>query len=626
MNAALQCLSNTPQLRAIFLRSDAHQLINKHNPIGMQGQIAEAYIDLIRAMWSGSHRMIAPRGMKSSIGKWARQFSGYRQHDSQELLNFLLDALHEDLNSITKKPDVPKIEVDGVMPEAQVAELAWQGYLKRNRSPLIDIFYGQLKSVITCPSCSKVSTTFDPFVYLPLPLPSPKSTMRVTVVTADSMRYPTVYNISVSRDYTNSSDVKDRLLELAPSLPRRLLALTYYYQNRIVSGVANNTPIYPGPGQSVYVFELDHISRQQQKDRELFRLQIVHSRKSSRSVNDVPFCYPLFFAVNPITVTGEELYRLYWQRIQRFLKGDKEQGKDIHDFCVARRATGDVSFPLDVSSSSSTSTSTTTPSTTTIGEGQGQVLSSSLEMPFLLKYDVPYRQACPLCTKATCTGCVIPCDSSVARVEWNSVLVAHWTLAGFESHWDRVEIDRYATHPSAQEGSKEKNPSAISLQDCLELFSQSERLSKMDAWYCPQCKDHKEATKTIGLWRLPDVLIVQLKRFQYVGGRYSIAHRIDTSVSFPATLDLSVMPQLAGQACRYSLIGVIHHVGGMGGGHYTAHAFNNQVNSWFEFNDSHVSQSQGPRSPSGSAYVLFYQREREPPPPSSPPVPTSSSS
>src|SRR3989338_7334376 len=149
MNAALQCLSNTPQLRAIFLRSDAHQLINKHNPIGMQGQIAEAYIDLIRAMWSGSHRMIAPRGMKSSIGKWARQFSGYRQHDSQELLNFLLDALHEDLNSITKKPDVPKIEVDGVMPEAQVAELAWQGYLKRNRSPLIDIFYGQLKSVIT---------------------------------------------------------------------------------------------------------------------------------------------------------------------------------------------------------------------------------------------------------------------------------------------------------------------------------------------------------------------------------------------------------------------------------------------------------------------------------------------
>lgn len=40
------------------------------------------------------------------VGKFAPQFSGYQQQDSQELLAFLLDGLHEDLNRIKKKPYV----------------------------------------------------------------------------------------------------------------------------------------------------------------------------------------------------------------------------------------------------------------------------------------------------------------------------------------------------------------------------------------------------------------------------------------------------------------------------------------------------------------------------------------
>ena len=33
-----------------------------------------------------------------TIGKYAPRFNGFQQHDSQELLSFLLDGLHEDLN------------------------------------------------------------------------------------------------------------------------------------------------------------------------------------------------------------------------------------------------------------------------------------------------------------------------------------------------------------------------------------------------------------------------------------------------------------------------------------------------------------------------------------------------
>ena len=39
-----------------------------------------------------------------AVGRFAPQFSGYQQQDSQELMAFLLDGLHEDLNRIRKKP------------------------------------------------------------------------------------------------------------------------------------------------------------------------------------------------------------------------------------------------------------------------------------------------------------------------------------------------------------------------------------------------------------------------------------------------------------------------------------------------------------------------------------------
>eukprot|EP00003_Mantamonas_plastica_P003980 TRINITY_DN1312_c0_g1_i3.p1 TRINITY_DN1312_c0_g1~~TRINITY_DN1312_c0_g1_i3.p1 ORF type:complete len:510 (-),score=184.79 TRINITY_DN1312_c0_g1_i3:650-2179(-) len=41
----------------------------------------------------------------------------------------------------------------------------------RNKSIVVDLFQAQLKSRIECPECDKVSVTFDPFLFLSLPLP-----------------------------------------------------------------------------------------------------------------------------------------------------------------------------------------------------------------------------------------------------------------------------------------------------------------------------------------------------------------------------------------------------------------------------------------------------------------------
>lgn len=62
-----QCLSNTPPLTDYFLEDKYEAEINQNNPLGMRGEIAEAYADLIKQMWSGRQSHVAPRMFKVSV-------------------------------------------------------------------------------------------------------------------------------------------------------------------------------------------------------------------------------------------------------------------------------------------------------------------------------------------------------------------------------------------------------------------------------------------------------------------------------------------------------------------------------------------------------------------------------
>ena len=70
----------------------------------------------------------------------------------------------------------------------------------------------------------------------------------------------------------------------------------------------------------------------------------------------------------------------------------------------------------------------------------------------------------------------------------------------------------------------------VDLTECLKLYTSQEKLGVDDAWYCPQCKEHQQATKKFDLWMLPEILIISLKRFSY--NRYW-RDKIDVPVQFP---------------------------------------------------------------------------------------------
>lgn len=149
--------------------------LNPDNPLGMHGQVAEAFGEVIENLHnSAPHSSFSPRRLKATCSRFAPQFAGYGQHDTQEFLAFLLDGLHEDLNRIKKKPyiEMPDWKPGGGDRElVEHGKICWDGYKKRNDSVIVDLFQGQLQSTLVCPECHKESITMDPFMYLTVPLP-----------------------------------------------------------------------------------------------------------------------------------------------------------------------------------------------------------------------------------------------------------------------------------------------------------------------------------------------------------------------------------------------------------------------------------------------------------------------
>ena len=141
----------------------------------------------------------------------------------------------------------------------------------------------------------------------------------------------------------------------------------------------------------------------------------------------------------------------------------------------------------------------------------------------------------------------------------------------------------------------------VSLIDCLRSYSSNETLDD-DTWYCSSCKVHRRGEMKLWFYRLPDVLIIHIKRFNMTA-RWR--EKIRTKVDFPLEgLDMSefMAEQFDDKVVEsqesergngrseyiYDLFSVVNHLGsmcskdciykyssfrfsgGMSGGHYTA--------------------------------------------------------
>ncbi|KAK7486496.1 hypothetical protein BaRGS_00022297 [Batillaria attramentaria] len=55
--------------------------------------------------------------------------------------------------------------------DVAAANASWESYKSRNNSVVVNTFQGQFKSTVVCSECDHVSVTYEPFMYLSLPIP-----------------------------------------------------------------------------------------------------------------------------------------------------------------------------------------------------------------------------------------------------------------------------------------------------------------------------------------------------------------------------------------------------------------------------------------------------------------------
>lgn len=222
MNSILQCLASLETFNS-WLRSDkymdrlknnkqievykANQKITQKKFDDLcENTIVHQLAEVFRALW-GEHCTVTPESFKKIIGDMCQTFRGFDQNDSQELLNLILDKIHEETKaevdiSFTNVPDTVKdiirlnnrymdiLKSDSItLDEKEEAEkkyknyvkqnkndhivsksyIFWKKYVKKSHSIIIDLFTGIYYSKVVCSECKTISGMFEPFTVMSVP-------------------------------------------------------------------------------------------------------------------------------------------------------------------------------------------------------------------------------------------------------------------------------------------------------------------------------------------------------------------------------------------------------------------------------------------------------------------------
>lgn len=151
----------------------------------------------------------------------------------------------------------------------------------------------------------------------------------------------------------------------------------------------------------------------------------------------------------------------------------------------------------------------------------------------------------------------------------------------------------------------EKNED-LTLDECLMMTGKTEILDDNNKWDCGgECKGKVNGIRDSRVWKLPNILIIQLKKFSKSG------RKVDTKVSFDINnVDLTkCITNEKGDKSKYKyeLYAVCNHSGSENGGHYWAYC--KRGNEWYNFNDTVVDLISEDKVISKDNYVLFFNRK-----------------
>ena len=635
MNSALQCLSNCYELTKYFLLNFYENDINQENRLGTGGQVVTIYRKLLDDLWLGDDDYINPNYFKRIFAHFVHKFSGYAQQDSNEFLIYLLDKIHEDLNTITVKP---YIEMEGKKPEQtdeEVSKIWWEKHLKRENSIIVDLFHGQFKSTISCNICHEVCVSFDSYMFISLPIPSGKYEIEVkyfgynindflvmkipitentTVLNIIDIMKNRINIININKNKNiknnppkrkkrnkNKNKIIKKLYEQINLSKDKIEMVLLTNKKKIYKVFTNNDYIFPYllQGYELVAYEKD-TSNQNNENIYFYLSQYYYSYIFSL------FYYPrIYFFDYPFALNFDKTQKIFniYKNIKEFLKellpnnnpnnpNKKDEILNI-DFNFNK-----INKDNEKNSGFSLYLNTFIPNTNSSLCSSIFSFGNSINHPLLEKYS------------STENYSNIKRQLNLDELHLRLTLDVNILFNLDKAKLPKLKNNLYNKKLSLNVGKD------INLYDCLNLFNSEEILDGDNEWYCNKCKKHVDAVKKMDVYKSPYYLIFQLKRFKQDNEGSSIFNIFNSSknttfIDFPVTnLDLSnYILSENNQGGIYDLIGVINHYGGESFGHYTAYCLNGK--KWMEYNDEYVAEIKKGNIITNAAYVLFYRRRDE---------------
>ena len=148
MNATLQCLSNTQRFREGILK------LNKNN--SQNKELSYSLKEVLVNLWKNDKiKYYAPYNFKNLIGQMNPLFKGVQANDSKDLILFILETIHRELNikkeSIPEQSNVNNLDFNSVFNQFTTF------YKANNQSIVSDEFYGYFVSIMKCGYCNAVT-------------------------------------------------------------------------------------------------------------------------------------------------------------------------------------------------------------------------------------------------------------------------------------------------------------------------------------------------------------------------------------------------------------------------------------------------------------------------------------
>ena len=171
MNATLQCLSNTTKLREYFLKIFKYDFNNKNRIMSN-----EFYI-VVKNLWdkNNTNKSFSPYSFKEKLSQENPLFQGIQANDSKDLINFLLERIHLELNEPIKEENNTKINnyvinQNDQLNEGKMLNIFINEFKNKYNSIISHLFYGMIETKSQCQKCKNIKYNFQVYSFLEFPL------------------------------------------------------------------------------------------------------------------------------------------------------------------------------------------------------------------------------------------------------------------------------------------------------------------------------------------------------------------------------------------------------------------------------------------------------------------------